>query len=57
MTVLSEAGLYAAIMKSRAAMAEEFQDWVTDEVLPTIRKRGVYVTEEVAQEGPATLRV
>ncbi|MCH6197480.1 phage antirepressor KilAC domain-containing protein [Corynebacterium mastitidis] len=50
MTVLSEAGLYAAIMKSRAKAAEAFQDWVTDEVLPSIRRRGGYLTPAAAEE-------
>lgn len=50
MTVLTEAGLYAAIMKSRAAGAAEFQDWVTDEVLPAIRRHGGYLTPEKTEE-------
>ena len=50
MTVLNEPGLYAAIMKSRAEMAEEFQDWVTDEVLPSIRKHGGYISEHATEE-------
>ena len=50
MTVLTEAGLYAAIMKSRASLATEFQDWVTDDVLPSIRKRGGYLTPEAVEQ-------
>ena len=44
MTVITEAGLYAAVLKSRVPSALEFQDWVTDEVLPSIRKHGAYMT-------------
>lgn len=42
MTVLTEPGLFAAIMKSRASLAEQFQDWVTDDVLPSLRRTGTY---------------
>lgn len=40
---LFEAGVYKLIFKSRKEGAERFQDWVTDEVLPTIRKTGGYI--------------
>ena len=39
---LTESGVYKLIFKSRKKEAELFQDWVTDEVLPTIRKTGGY---------------
>lgn len=42
MTTINEPGLYQAVLKSRRPEAEEFQDWVTDEVLPSIRKTGSY---------------
>lgn len=42
---VNEPGLYQLIMKSRSANAEIFQDWVTDEVLPSIRKTGSYAPE------------
>lgn len=50
MTVLTEGGLYAAVLKSRRPDAEEFQDWVTDEVLPTIRRHGGYLTEQKIEQ-------
>jgi len=37
-----ESEVYRLIMKSKAKRAEEFQDWVCEEVLPTIRKTGSY---------------
>ena len=40
---LTESGVYKLIFKSKKAEAERFQDWVTNEVLPTIRKTGGYV--------------
>lgn len=39
---LTESGVYKLAFKSRKAEAEKFTDWVTDEVLPTIRKTGQY---------------
>lgn len=40
--LISEAGLYRLIMRSNTTFAEQFQDWVTDEVLPAIRRTGSY---------------
>jgi len=37
---INEAGLYQLIMKSKLEIAEQFQDWVTDDLLPKIRKIG-----------------
>ena len=45
---LTELGVYKLIFKSREEEAERFQDWVTDEVLPSIRQTGSY-TKEVNQ--------
>nr|UVX87052.1 MAG: antirepressor protein KilAC domain [Bacteriophage sp.] len=44
-TIISEPGLYKLIMRSRKPEAKTFQRWVTHEVLPSIRKRGIYATE------------
>ena len=43
---LKEAGVYKLIFKSHKEAAERFQDWVTDEVLPSIRKTGTYSTKD-----------
>lgn len=40
--VITEGGLYRLVMRSDVALAEPFQDWVTDDVLPAIRKTGFY---------------
>ncbi|HEY9370981.1 phage antirepressor [Streptomyces sp.] len=40
--LISEAGLYRLIMRSKTPVAEQFQEWVTNEVLPSIRKTGAY---------------
>ena len=43
---LTESGVYRLIFKSNKDKAEDFQDWVSDEVLPTIRKTGGYVNND-----------
>lgn len=46
MTVISEAGLYRLMMRSEQPDAELFQDWVTDVVLPSLRKTGSYSVDK-----------
>jgi prophage antirepressor-like protein len=41
--LLSESGLYKLVMRSDKPEAKAFQDWMTREVLPAIRKVGMYV--------------
>lgn len=41
--LIDEAGVYSLVMRSKLPKAEEFQEWVTSEVLPTIRKTGGYI--------------
>lgn len=40
---ITESGVYKLVFKSHKPNAEEFSDWVTDEVLPSIRKNGGYI--------------
>lgn len=47
MTVISEPGLYSLILRSRKPEAKTFKRWVTHEVLPSIRRHGMYATESV----------
>lgn len=42
MTVVTEKGFNRLVMRSNAKNAEDVQDWITDEVLPEIRKTGGY---------------
>ena len=49
MSIISESGLYALIMRSHKPEARRFRKWVTAEVLPSIRKHGIYTTEEMAR--------
>lgn len=50
--LISEAGLYRLIMRSKTTVAEQFQEWVTNDVLPSIRKTGAYA---VAGAAPAAI--
>lgn len=47
---LTESGVYKLIFKSNKPDAEKFQDWVTDEVIPVIRKHGAYLTDLKIEE-------
>lgn len=49
-TIVSEAGLYSLILRSRVAGAQAFKRWVTHDVLPSIRKRGGYLTPAAAEK-------
>ena len=51
LTVVSEAGLYNAVLGSKIPEAKAFQRWVTHEVLPAIRRTGGYVAAR-ADETP-----
>ena len=50
---LTESGVYKLIFKSRKPNAERFANWVTDEVLPSIRKHGAYMTDNTLEEAIA----
>lgn len=47
---INESNFYKLVFQSRKPEAEKFADWVTSEVLPSIRKRGVYMTDKVAYD-------
>lgn len=44
---IDESNLYKTIFQSRKESAERFTDWVTSEVLPSIRKHGVYAIDQL----------
>lgn len=46
MSLVSESGLYKLVMRSDKPQARLFQDWVTRDVLPAIRKDGAYIMGE-----------
>ena len=47
MFVINESGLYSLILSSKLPTAKKFKRWVTSEVLPSIRKHGMYATDEL----------
>jgi prophage antirepressor-like protein len=49
MKIVNESGLYSLILTSNKNEAKSFKRWVTSEVLPTIRKHGIYATDNVIE--------
>lgn len=47
---INEPNLYKLIFQSRKPQAEKFTDWVTSEVLPSIRKQGFYMQDGLSRE-------
>ena len=47
MTIINESGLYSLILSSKLPTARKFKHWVTSEVLPDIRKHGLYAKQSV----------
>ena len=49
-TVVNEPGLYSLVLGSRKPEAKAFKRWITHEVIPAIRKHGMYATPETAEQ-------
>lgn len=49
-TVVNESGLYSLVLGSRKPEAKAFKRWVTHDVIPTIRKHGVYMTPDALEK-------
>lgn len=47
LTIINESGLYDSIFGSKLPSAKKFKKWVTSDVLPSIRKHGMYATDEL----------
>ena len=45
--IINESGLYSLILSSKMPNAKRFKRWVTNEVLPAIRKHGIYATDDL----------
>ena len=48
--LINESGLYSLILSSKLPQAKEFKRWITNEVLPSIRKHGGYLTPQKIEE-------
>ena len=47
LVIINESGLYSLILSSKMPNAKKFKRWVTSEVLPAIRKHGLYATDDL----------
>jgi len=56
LTFISEGNLYRLIIKSRKPEAERFETWVMEEVLPSIRKDGGYISSSATTEQMTALK-
>lgn len=56
LTAVNEPGLYSLILGSRKPEAREFKRWITHDVLPSIRKNGMYATEELLDDPELLLK-
>lgn len=45
-TIINESGLYSLIISSKLPQAKAFKHWITHDVIPSIRKHGMYATTE-----------
>lgn len=57
LTVITESGLYSLILSSKMPNAKKFKRWVTSEVLPSIRKNGMYATDELLDNPDLLIRI
>ena len=57
LVVINESGLYSLILSSKLPNAKRFKHWVTAEVLPSIRKHGLYATDELLSDPEFAIRV
>lgn len=47
LVIINESGLYSLILSSKLESAKKFKHWVTSEVLPSIRKHGMYAVDDL----------
>ncbi len=55
--LINESGLYSLILSSKMSNAKKFKRWVTSEVLPSIRKHGMYATDELLENPDLAIQV
>lgn len=48
--IVNESGLYSLVLSSKLPTAKKFKRWVTNEVLPSIRKHGAYMTDQTLEQ-------
>lgn len=57
MSFITEGDLYRLIVNSKLPNAEKFERWVFDDVLPTIRKHGMYATDELVNNPDLLIQI
>ncbi len=55
--VINESGLYSLVLSSKLPSAKKFKKWVTSEVLPSIRKHGMYAEKELLDNPDLLIKV
>ncbi len=55
MVIINESGLYSLILSSKLPSAKRFKRWVTSEVLPAIRKHGVFAMDDIVNNTDALI--
>lgn len=56
MTIINESGLYSLVLSSKLPTARKFKHWVTSEVLPSIRRHGLYAADELLNNPDLMIR-
>lgn len=57
LTIINESGVYSLILSSKLPSAKRFKRWVTSEVLPSIRKHGMYAAEEILENPDLAIQI
>ena len=55
-TIINESGLYSLVLSSKLPTARKFKHWVTSEVLPSIRRHGLYAADELLNDPDMMIR-
>lgn len=55
--IINESGLYSLVLSSKLPTAKAFKKWVTSEILPSIRKHGMYATDELLENPDLAIQV
>lgn len=50
LTVINESGLYSLVLRSQMPAARQFKRWITHDVIPAIRKHGIYATPDTVEK-------
>lgn len=50
LTIVNESGLYSLILSCQLPKGKRFKKWITSEVLPSLRKNGIYVTDPLMRQ-------